>query len=152
MSTAFDPKEDPQSLTDAVKERLIEEAELAASKAYAPYSGFRVGSAVLDRVGNISIGCNVENASYGLTICAERSAIFNSIAHSADEDFEIRAIAVVEAGGSSAPPCGACLQVIMEHGPDATVIFRNDGAIVAIDVRHLLPYAFSLNKALDGRT
>lgn len=93
-------------------------------QAYAPYSQFKVGAAMLTSKGKIFTGCNVENASYGLSNCAERTAIFAAIAQSGP-GLDIRAIAVVNDQGVPCSPCGACRQVIYEFGPDATVYFQS---------------------------
>jgi len=97
---------------------LVEKAKEARGFAYAPYSKFRVGAALLTKSGKIYTGCNIENASFGLSICAERTAIFNAIIHG---EKKLRALAVV---AKSARPCGACRQVIIEFAlKDAEVIF-----------------------------
>ena len=98
--------------------RLYEHAEAARSRAYAPYSDFQVGAALLCEDGRIVPGGNVENASYGLTICAERAR--------------------------TASPCGACRQVLSEFGPRMTVVYRRDGELVAESLDELLPAAFEL--------
>lgn len=91
--------------------------------AYAPYSRFRVGAALLTGKGEMFSGCNVENASYGVTNCAERTAIFAAVAQSGPH-LNIRAIAVVNDQGVPCSPCGACRQVIYEFGPQAAVVFN----------------------------
>lgn len=109
----------PEKVTPATLRRLEKAARLAAKSSYSPYSKFRVGSAVLSGSGKIYAGCNVENASYGLCNCAERSAIF--AAASAGER-QIRAVVVFTPTAAPTAPCGACRQVINEFGPDATVV------------------------------
>src|SRR5206468_2912133 len=89
---------------------LIEKARAVAGRAYAPYSNFRVGAAVLTDTGRVYSGCNVENASYGLTICAERTAIFSAVAGEGGNDLRIRAVAVLNDDGTPCSPCGACRQ------------------------------------------
>lgn len=128
-----------------IAEQLVDMALKATEYAYAPYSGYRVGAAVLAKSGNIYTGVNVENASYSLTNCAERTAIFNSI--SAGER-EILAIAVANNGDELCYPCGACRQVIYEFcSPDTDVITANKrGEYRIYSIRELLPHAFSLNK------
>src|SRR2546430_7417826 len=106
------------------RERLIKAARGAAENAYAPYSQFRVGAALLTNKGETFLGCNVENASYGMTNCAERTAIFAAVAKSGPK-MMIRAVAVVNDQGVPCSPCGACRQVIYEFGPDATVLFQS---------------------------
>lgn len=109
----------PQDVTDPVLRQLERTATHAASRAYAPYSKFRVGAAVLGQSGRIYEGCNVENASYGLCNCAERSAIFAAIAQG---ETKIDAVVVYTPTPVCTAPCGACRQVIREFGPDALVI------------------------------
>lgn len=123
---------------------LMKEAERARRKAYAPYSNFPVGSALLARDGTIVLGCNVENASYGLTVCAERNAVFQAVVRGID-DFV--AIAVTAREGKGAPPCGACRQVLHEFAPQLRVIWRNGrGDLVEESLDQLLPHAFVLKK------
>ena len=121
------------------KEKLISEATEAASKAYAPYSKFHVGAAVLADDGNIYTGVNVENRSYGLTICAERNAITHAVAMGMKS---IKAVAVYSPDSEDPlPPCGACRQVITEFAaPDAVVICcGRNGNGVEIPVKELYP-------------
>lgn len=119
--------------------RLYETARAAARQAYAPYSEFPVGAALLPAGGGEPIlGVNVENASYGLTSCAERNAVFAAVG-AGRRDFS--AIAVhAEAG--SAPPCGACRQVLAEFSPSMTVVYRSGGEVVATTAAELLPDSF----------
>src|ERR1700687_2504704 len=105
------------------RERLLRTARAAMKKAYAPYSHFRVGSALLTTHGKVFSGCNVENASYGMTNCAERTAIFSAVAQLGPK-IEIRAVSVVNDHGVACSPCGACRQVIYEFGPDAVIFFQ----------------------------
>jgi cytidine deaminase len=119
---------------------LIEAAHAARVRAYAPYSNFTVGAAVLAASGQTYLGANIENASYGLTVCAERAAIFAAISAG-----ERRVVAVAVATGATevTPPCGACRQVIAEFGPDATIVTQGAGAVTARWLlRELLPHAF----------
>src|ERR1700722_20532917 len=95
----------------ATRAKLLRKARAAMKSAYAPYSNFQVGAAVLLQDGRVFTGCNVENASYGLTICAERNAIFSAVAASAKKP-AIVAVAVVNRLGVPCSPCGACRQVI----------------------------------------
>lgn len=129
---------------DAMQESLITEAKHAAGNAYVPYSHFPVGAALLTAEGKIVTGCNVENASYGLTICAERTAIFRAIASKTTRALEIVALAVIQGDGLPASPCGACRQVIFEHGADAVVLFSNGQDIITHSIAELLPEAFNL--------
>jgi cytidine deaminase len=101
---------------------LIEAARLARDKAVAPYSRFKVGAAVLTKSGRIVTGCNIENASYGLTICAERVAIFKAVS---EGETTFTKIAVVTDTDELTPPCGACRQIIWEFCGDVPVIMSN---------------------------
>jgi len=127
---------------------LLRAAERARRASYAPYSRFAVGAALLSSSGRVYLGCNVENASFGLSICAERSAIFQAI--SAGER-EFTAIAVTAGTGQGAPPCGACRQVLAEFGLDLWVHYRDmRGRLVRRRLRALLADAFHL-KPPGGR-
>ena len=112
-------------------------------QAYAPYSQFRVGAAFISAKGEVFSGCNVENASYGLSNCAERTAIFAAIAKSGP-GLDIRAIAVVNDQGVPCSPCGACRQVIYEFGPEATVFFLASKGWKESHITELLPEGFRL--------
>ena len=131
------------SISAEDRKRLIEVAKRAANNAYAKASKFRVGAAVLTAKGEIFAGCNVENASYGLTNCAERTAIFSAVAHSGPK-LKIRAVAVVNAKGRSCSPCGACRQVIFEFGQRATIFFRTGKGWREAKITELLPEGFRL--------
>jgi homotetrameric cytidine deaminase len=124
-------------------ESLLAAARAATKRAYAPYSGFRVGAAVLTEAGTLVTAVNVENASYGLTICAERAAIAAAVAQEGP-GMRIRAIAVVTADEVPASPCGACRQVISEFGPNATVLFQGADGIEITTSAELLPHGFML--------
>jgi cytidine deaminase len=124
-------------------ERLLRAARKAMKQAYAPYSQFRVGAAMLTSEGEVFSGCNVENASYGLSNCAERTAIFAAIAQSGP-GLNIRAIAIVNDQGVPCSPCGACRQVIYEFGPDATVFFQTSKGWKESHITELLPEGFRL--------
>jgi cytidine deaminase len=141
------PLQAGQAMSDAVtpeaRTRLIAAAEAVMQRAYAPYSNFFVGAAVLGESGATYTGCNVENASYGLTICAERNAIFAGVAAEGPK-FRIRAIAVTNRACVACSPCGACRQVIYEFGPEALVIFRGNDGYVDARAKELLPAGFSL--------
>jgi cytidine deaminase len=134
----------PNSTLSAVeKERLFVAARDVLARAYAPYSKFQVGAAVLAASGAVYTGCNVENASYGLTICAERSAISAGIA-AEGPSFKIRAVAVFNGNDAPCSPCGACRQVIFEFGPEADVIFQGRHGLEHSTARTLLPAGFTL--------
>jgi cytidine deaminase len=123
-------------------DRLLEAARAAGRNAHAPYSGFRVGAAVLTSESVMATGCNVENASYGLTICAERNAVFRAVADGAKE---IAAVALYTPTVEPATPCGACLQVIAEFGANVEIRCYCDGPDVARSMlRELLPASFTL--------
>src|SRR5207244_11749936 len=111
-----------RSVSSKKREPLLRAARRVTKNAYAPYSNFRVGTAILTSKGETFAGYNVENASYGMTNCAERTAIFSAIA-AAGPKLEIRAVAVVNAQGVPCSPCGACRQVIYEFVPDSVVFF-----------------------------
>jgi len=139
------PDVQPQTppLSRADKDRLVAAAQGMLARAYAPYSNFRVGAAVLTAAGNIYAGCNVENASYGLTICAERSAISAAVA-AEGAGMRIRGIAVMNSANAACSPCGACRQVMLEFGPQATVIYRGQAGLDEALATQLLPAGFSL--------
>jgi cytidine deaminase len=127
------------------KQELLMAAMAARSKAYAPYSNFHVGAAVLGGNGKIYSGCNVENASFGLTCCAERNAIFAMIAAGETKIWEIL---VIGESDEFRPPCGACRQVIAEFAlPQAVVHMCNrEGACRDTTVAELVPFIFHLKK------
>lgn len=127
-----------------LKQQLIEAATEALAKAYAPYSHFQVGAAVLTTTGEIIAGCNVENASYGLSMCAERNAIANAIINNGSDTITIKAIAVANSQNVPCSPCGACRQVIWEFGQDAVVIFLGNRGWQVSTIKELLPVGFSL--------
>ena len=124
-------------------EILLREARAAAKNAHAPYSDFHVGSAILTSAGEVFSGCNVENASYGLTNCAERSAIFSAVTK-LGPTVVVKALAVVNDREVPCAPCGACRQVIYEFGPDAAIYFRGPEDWVECPITDLLPYGFRL--------
>jgi len=130
-------------LTRAQQNELIAAATLAYEHAYAPYSQFRVGAAILLESGEVFSGCNVENASYGLTNCAERSAIFTAVSALGGNNVRIRALAVVNDRQVACSPCGACRQVITEFGPDADVFYLGADGVQHSSMHDLLPNCFS---------
>jgi cytidine deaminase len=131
--------------SDAVVEEMRSAARAAMKNAYCRYSRFRVGAAVLTADGQIFAGCNVENASYGLTICAERNAIFQAVAQGAiAKERKLKAVVIVTPATKLTPPCGACRQVIYEFCEEADAdifIFGGNGAS-AFKLSKLLPEAF----------
>jgi cytidine deaminase len=132
-----------KSISSNQNERLLRAARKAMKHAYAPYSQFKVGAALLTSKGKVFSGCNVENASYGLSNCAERTAIFAAIAQSGP-GLNLRTIAVVNDQGVPCSPCGACRQVIYEFGPEATVFFQSSKGWKESHITELLPEGFRL--------
>ncbi|MBI3957536.1 MAG: cytidine deaminase [Chloroflexi bacterium] len=125
-------------ISDEQRNQLVNAALAARDRSYAPYSRYRVGSAVLTEDGTIVTGCNVENASYGATICAERVALTRAVAEG-KRDFV--AIAVATADGGT--PCGICRQVMVELGSEMDVFISDSaGALLSTSVRALLPDSF----------
>jgi len=124
-------------------DELVAAARAVRGKAHAPYSGFAVGAAVRDELGRVHVGCNVENASYGLTVCAERNAVAAAVAAGAHA---VRAVAVVTPTRPPASPCGACRQVLAELGDARTrvILARARGAAQTTTLGELLPRAFRL--------
>src|ERR1700744_1811791 len=109
--------------TPAALEDLLERARRAAHHSYSPYSGFRVGAALKLSNGRVVTGTNVENVSYGLTICADRAALVTAVSEFGPET-RIEAVAVANLNGAASPPCGACRQMLSEFVlPDAPVLF-----------------------------
>jgi cytidine deaminase len=131
------------SIDAALLDRLRHAAAEAALHAYAPYSKFFVGAALLFDDGSIVTGCNVENVSYGLTSCAERNALFRAISERGSER-RIVAFAVANRSGAACPPCGACRQVISEFvTPDAVVTFPGDHGPVVRPFAEIFPCTFT---------
>ncbi len=129
----------------AVVERLQDAARKAAANAYAPYSRFRVGAALLFDDGFVATGCNVENMSYGLTSCAERNALFSAIGERGARH-HIVAIAVTNLNEAASPPCGACRQVMSEFvTADAVVAFPGDHGLELRTFAELFPFSFHLD-------
>jgi cytidine deaminase len=126
-----------------VRKRLLAAARRAMKNAYAPYSKFKVGAALLTTSGKLFLGCNIENASYGMTNCAERTAIFSAVAQLGPKT-KIRAIAVVNNQNVPCSPCGACRQVIFQFGPEAVVFFRGASEWKEMPIAELLPEGFRL--------
>jgi cytidine deaminase len=124
---------------------LLDSAKNARKYAYAPYSGYLVGAAVLDESGNIWTGCNVENVSYGLCVCAERTAVCKMIS---EGHREVRAIAVATRDGGT--PCGMCLQTLLEFAPDTRNVevstISDSGQINRFFLSELIPHGFNSNE------
>ncbi|MBI4613443.1 MAG: cytidine deaminase [Planctomycetes bacterium] len=126
-------------MTDA---ELVLEARRVRDRAHAPYSRFQVGAAVLDASGRVYSGCNVENASYGVTICAERAALCRAVAEGASE---IVAVAVIADTAGPVRPCGACRQFLVELAPKARVVMANlAGEVDVATAEELLPKRFRM--------
>ena len=119
---------------------LVAAAAIARSRAFAPFSHFAVGAALEADNGTVILGCNVESASYGLTMCAERTAIFKGVS----EGFRrFKRVAVVTDADTPTPPCGACRQLLWEFAPDAEVVLATlKGTVVRYTVKELLPAGF----------
>lgn len=140
-------KQWPSSVVSA--ETLMRLALEARENAYAPYSGFKVGAACLSERDEIDVGCNVENASYGLTQCAERSALASS---RVSGHAQTVAIAVAGKGSRSCFPCGACRQVIYERNPRMLVVVVGKITPEVFAIDELLPFAFDMRKEDDNGT
>lgn len=125
---------------DPIVQKMKDAAWLASKSAYCPYSKFPVGAAVLTEDGEVFAGCNVENASYGLSMCAERNAVFQAIVSGGRR---IVAVVIVTPTQGPSPPCGACRQVLNEFEDNAAVFsFDKDGNVFKSQLRELLPSAF----------
>src|SRR6266852_9467640 len=133
----------PTTLAPNQQEEMLSAARDAFKNAHAPYSNFKVGATVLTDRGTLYHGCNVENASYGLTICAERNAIFAAVA-AEGSGMRIKAVAVATELDGPCAPCGACRQVIFEFGPDAVVLFRGQLGTEQMPIKKMLPAGFRL--------
>ena len=134
--------------TDPARLRLIDAARAVRLNAAAAFSGFKVGAALEANDGRVFTGCNVENATYGLTVCAERVAVFKAISEGCREFVRV---AVVADTAEPTPPCGACRQILWEFGGDLEVILANLTEVKAVhSLRELLPLPFDAR--LLGRT
>jgi len=129
-------------MTEAEKIKLLQEAVAGSENAHCPYSHFRVGAAVLTKKGRVYTGGNIENVSYGATVCAERVAIWKAVS---DGEMEFEAIAVVSSSTTEAYPCAQCRQVMVEFGLDWLVISGNAKGqyLGEMTVRSLVPFAFT---------
>jgi cytidine deaminase len=121
--------------------QLAQKARAARRRAHSPFSGFRVGAALLGADGEVFSGCNIENSSYGLTVCAERTALFKAVSEGARK---FTAIAIVSDDGGFTPPCGACRQVMMDLAGDIDVVMADRrGRLLVKKVSDLLPLPFT---------
>lgn len=129
------------AIPDATWRRLVAAARAVRARAYAPYSRFHVGAALLAEDGTVFVGANVENSSFGLTICAERTAVVSAVAHG---QRRFRALALVAGRGEPASPCGACRQVLHEFAPHLPVrLVSADGRTRDVRLDELLPLGFA---------
>ena len=124
-------------------QELMQLAEKARKNAYAPYSDFKVGAALLCSDGSIYLGCNVENASYGASMCAERNAIFQAIANGNRKFVKIAVCGGKDSTETPCPPCGSCRQVLREFCEDNfRIVMKNDGSLFSDTIGDLLPLCF----------
>lgn len=131
-------------ISQAALNNLLEEAKRAANNSYSPYSGFKVGAALWLTTGELITGTNVENVSYGLTICAERSALVRAISEFGPA-IHIQALAVANLNGAASPPCGACRQMLAEFAaPNAPIVFPATDGMRVLSFDQLLPLAFEM--------
>jgi cytidine deaminase len=131
---------------------LLRQATIAAEKSYSPYSGFKVGAALLLSDGHVVTGTNVENTSYGITICAERSALVRSVSEFGP-DIRIAAVAVANLNAAASPPCGACRQMLAEFADaDVPVVFPGATGTKTLRFEEILPFGFEMTlKRSPGR-
>jgi cytidine deaminase len=127
-------------LSEEDMQSLIETAQKARGESVAPFSNFKVGAAVKTESGKVYTGCNIESASYGLTVCAERVAIWKALSEGERKFTELAVVADTE---TLTPPCGTCRQIIWEFARGAKIVFANlDGKSETFDIAELLPRAF----------
>ncbi len=131
------------ALSENEIKKLLAAAEKARANAYAPYSGFCVGAALLFDGGETVSGCNVENGSYGLSMCAERSAMVSAVAKGLTHPL---ACAVAGPNDVFCPPCGACRQFLAEFAPDMEIILKGPDGPECFSLRQMLPYSFTLDR------
>jgi homotetrameric cytidine deaminase len=138
------------SLAQAALDNLLEEAKKAAENSYSPYSGFKVGAALRLTNGKIATGTNVENVSYGMTICAERAALVRAVSEFGP-DIRIEAVAVANLNSAASPPCGACRQMLAEFAEhDAPVVFPTANGMRTMPFEQVLPLGFDMKLKRQG--
>jgi cytidine deaminase len=123
------------------KSHLIEKAKEASRKAYAPYSNYKVGAALLTKSGKVYTGCNIENSSYGLTNCAERTAVFKAVS---EGEMEFEEMAIYADSPNLPTPCGACRQVLSEFGSKLKITIISNKEQMVTSISELLPLRFKL--------
>jgi cytidine deaminase len=133
------------NISEVQKKLLLEMAKSVRERSYSPYSKFKVGAAIMFDNGEIVCGCNVENASYGASLCAERNAMSTAVSQGLKKPI---AIAVAGNDGVVCPPCGICRQFLMEFNPDIAVILDNEDIASVHLLREMLPMSFSLKKSI----
>jgi len=134
----------PSTISSEMLECLLKEASGAAKCSYSPYSGFKVGAALLLSNGRVVTGTNVENVSFGLTICAERSALVRAVSEFGPS-IRIEAVAVANLNGAASPPCGACRQMLAEFaGPETPIVFPATAGIKTMRMVEVLPLGFDM--------
>ena len=139
------------SLAQAALDNLVDEATKAAENSYSPYSGFRVGAALRLRDGIVVTGTNVENVSFGLTICAERAALVRAVSQFGPS-VRIEAVAVVNLNNAASPPCGACRQMLAEFAaPDTPIIFPSASGTRTMSLEEILPLGFDMKLKSKGK-
>lgn len=133
-------------LDERERDELLSAALEASATAFAPWSEFSVGAALLTSSGELYRGCNIENSSFGLTMCAERVAAFSALSVLGRDRLEVRALAIATPAAKPCPPCGACRQVLAQLAPNAIVIFDDGSGIRQVSVGDLLPDSFDLSR------
>ena len=134
----------PGESLDASLEKLLEQARRAAQHSHSPYSGFKVGAALKLTNGKTVTGTNVENVSYGLTLCAERAALVRAVAEFGPK-IRVEAVAISNLNDAASPPCGACRQVLAEFIlPEAPVVFPSVDGVRVMPFSALMPLAFEM--------
>lgn len=123
------------------KSHLIEKAKEASRKAYAPYSNYKVGAALLTKSGKVYTGCNIENSSYGLTNCAERTAVFKAVS---EGEMKFEEMAIYADSPNLPTPCGACRQVLSEFGSELKITIISNKEQMVTSISELLPLRFKL--------